>query len=236
MKPWFFFLILTASFALYSCKNSDKQEAEEKEDDIVAADTSSFERVDTVFSNETINFLNNSDFSAFARSKSAQFDWSKFHMVTSWKDDSMLVTPFIPEKGYYEAYGRFLKYSPDSSLFVDLDSYNIDIIKDKQGRWIGTAQGPDTEVSLIDPKKKEKKRLLFAGPGTFIEEASWIDNENIALMGLQEGDSSSKRTAVVWRYHLPTSTYFQYELPNPAAATQLMRQWRKERLKGVIMQ
>lgn len=229
-------IFFISAFFLFACKNADKKEAEAEEGELAEADTSTIEKVDTVFSNETINFLNNSDFSQFAKSKAAQFDWSKFHMVGNWVDDSMMVTAFKPDKSYYEAYGRFLKYSPDSTMFVDIDSYNIDIMKNKDGKWIGTAQGPDTEVSLINPAKKEKKRLLFAGPGTFIEEASWIDKDNIALMGLQEVDGEAKRTAVVWRYHLPTSTYFQYELSNPAAASQLMRQWRKERLKGVVMQ
>lgn len=235
MKRYLGIFLIAIAFAV-ACKNADKKEAEAAEDELAEADTATLEKVDTVFSNETINFLNNSDFSQFAKSKAAQFDWSKFHMVGNWVDDSMMTSKFTPDKGYYEAYGRFLKYSPDSSMFVDIDSYNIDIVKDKQGRWIGTAQGPDTEISLVNPAKKEKKRLLFAGPGTFIEEASWIDNENIALMGLQEVDGGAQRTAVVWRYHLPSSTYFQYELPNPAAASQLMKQWRKERLKGVVMQ
>ena len=235
MKRYLGIFFIATTF-LFACKNNDKKEADAQEGELAEADTSALEKVDTVFSNETINFLNNSDFSQFAKSKAAQFDWSKFHMVQNWVDDSMTTTAFKPESGYYEAYGRFLKYSPDSTMFVDIDSYNIDIVKDKQGRWIGTSQGPDTEISLIIPSKKEKKRLLFAGPGTFIEEASWIDKDNIALMGLQEAEGGSQRTAVVWRYHLPSSTYFQYELPNPAAASQLMKQWRRERLKGVVMQ
>ena len=229
----FLFVSVACSLLFVSCKSDDSKEKSSQPDSTIAESTV-VEKVDTVLSNETISFFNRSGFSDFAKGKSAIFDWRKFHMVNNWKEDSMLTNSFNPEKNYYEAYGRFLKYSPDSSMFVDLDSYNIDITKDQQGRWVGTEEGPDTEVSLVFPGKKEKKRLLFLGPGSSVEEAIWTDNENIALIGFEEAGSEQKK-AVVWRYHIPTSTFFQYELPDPEAASQLMGQWRKERLKGILI-
>lgn len=230
---FFLFISVSVSLLFASCKGDDSKETSSQADSTVSESTTT-EKVDTVLSNETINFFNQLGFSEFAKGRSAKFDWHKFHMVNSWKEDSMLTSAFNPAKGYYEAYGRFLKYSPDSSMFVDLDSYNIDITKDKQGRWIGIEEGPDTEVSLVTPGKKQKIRLIFLGPGSSVEEALWTDNENVALIGFEEAGSEHKK-AVIWRYHLPTSTYFQYELPDPEAASQLMGQWRKERLKGVIL-
>src|SRR5262249_42765844 len=139
-------------------------------------------------------------------------------------------------------YGRFLKYSPDSNLFIDMDSYNVDIKKDKKGKWVGTEVGPDTEVSLVDPKTGKKTRLMFMGPGNSVEDGLWLDNNNLVLMGVQDADSTQQgstgkttgKTAAVWRYNVPTKTFYLYELHNDTTAKQIMGYWRKERLKDVM--
>src|SRR5687767_12760493 len=82
----------------------------------------STERLDTVFSQPDISFLNQLRVSKYANSQNVPIDWSEFRMVTSSHDDSLLVSPFQPDSAYYQQYGRFLRYSPDSSMFIDLDS------------------------------------------------------------------------------------------------------------------
>jgi hypothetical protein len=137
-----------------------------------------------------------------------------------------------------------LKYSPDSSRFLDLDSYNIAISKDKDGQLSGNESGPDTEISMINIKDNKRIRLLFAGPGSSVEDGSWIDKDNVVLMGFQESDTGGSnprasstpggsRVPVIWGYNLPTSTYYIYEMPDPKIAGQLMGEWKKQRLKGI---
>lgn len=220
-----------------SCKDTDKPARDQVSPDVQTANEDSVanENIDTVLSDETIALFNQSGFSTFAKSKSPGFDWSRFRMMNSWKEDSLYITPFAPASNYYEDYKPYLKYSPDGSMFIDLDSYNLTLEKDKNGRRVAIESGPDTEVSLVNVKDKKKTRLVFLGPGSSIEEGSWIDNENLILFGFQETGEAGNKLPVIWRFHLPTTTYYIYEMPDPAIAKQLMGQWRKERLKGLTI-
>ncbi len=227
-------LLLITIIIASSCQSGDDKKAG-VEETTLHTDSSEVEKIDTVLSGETISFFNESGFSEFAKTKSPGFDWSKFRMTNTWKDTPMVVN-FNPPPLYYDLYKPLLKYSPDSTMFIDLDSYNIKIERNK-GKLTGIEVGPDTEVSLIDTKDKKKTRLVFLGPGSSVEDGSWIDNENLVLMGFQEtGDQSANEgnpLPVIWRYHLPTTTFYMYEMPDTQIAKQLMGEWRKQRLKGI---
>jgi hypothetical protein len=224
-----FYPIIAVGVVLASCTDNDKKTEENTTADSVVTENI----IDTAFATETIDTFNTTGFSTYAKQRSKQFDWSRFRMTSTWTDDSLFTVAWKPDKKYYEAYGRFLKYAPDSSYFIDLDSYNIDIRKDKTGKWIGREIGPDTEVSLINPKTGQKTRLMFMGPGNSIEDGLWLDKDNLALMGVQQ--YNSVKTAAVWRFNVPTKTFYLYELHDGAAAREIMGYWKKERLKGVVV-
>jgi len=230
-----FYLFAVITIVAIACGgNEDKKVAPPPDETAEAEDTTSEELLDTVLSAENIDTFSTMAFTSYAKKQSSSFDWSRFRMEHNWVDDSLVTTNFKPDNKFYEAYGRFLKYSPDSTMFVDLDSYNVDIRKDKNGKWQGTEQGPDTEVSLVNLTTGKKTRLLFLGPGNSIEDALWLDKESVAIMGIEDYDSLGK-VAAVWKYHIPTSTFSLYELKDSVAARRLMGYWRRERLKGVTM-
>lgn len=230
---YLFYLATIIVIGIVACKSGDKKEPAPQET-ATAEDSLAEEVVDSGFSTETIDTFSTTAFSSYAKKRVASFDWSRFRVESIWTEDRMLTNNYTPTKQFYDAYGRFIKYSPDSTLFVDLDSYNVELVKDKQGRITGTEVGPDVEVSLVNLKSKTKTRLLFLGPGNSIEDAYWLDKDNLALMGIEQDDSLGK-IAAVWKFHLPTSTFTLYELKDSVAARQLMGYWRKERLKGVVM-
>lgn len=231
------YLIYPSVFAfvvLASCTGNDKKSEEATEEEETEANI-----IDTAFAAETIATFNTSGFSTYAKQHAQAFDWSKFRMTSTWTDSSMITAAFEPDKGYYEAYGSLLKYSPDSSRFIDLDSYNIDIKKEKNGKLVGEEIGPDTEVSLVDAKSHKKTRLLFLGPGNSIEDGLWLNNDDLVLMGVQDGSDTaaapgSSKTAAVWRFNVPTNTFYLYELHDAVTAKQIMGYWRKERLKAIM--
>lgn len=198
-------------------------------------DTVTTEAFDTALSNENINSFSTLAFSNYAKQRATSFDWSRFRMEHSYSDSGLLVTDFKPDEKYYDAYGPLLKYSPDSSMFIDMDSYHVSMRKNANGKWQGTAMEPETEVSLINVKTGKKTRILYGGPGLSVEEALWLDKENLAVMGIEEQDSVG-RVAAIWKFNIPTNTYFIYELRDSAVARQLMGYWRKERLKGILIQ
>lgn len=224
-------VIIFGIISLSACKDNATEEPQASP--VMAEDST--ERLDTVFSQKDIAFLNQLRFSQYAGSQGSSVNWSKFKMVTSSQEDSLLVSAFQPGKFYYQEYGRVLKYSPDSSMFIDLDSYNVEIHKDKRGRVALIEKGPDTEVSLVNLQDKKKTRLVFLGPGNAVEEAGWIDNNNILLIGYREMDTTKLKAAVIWRYHIPTKTFHVYESSDTSIAG-LLSNWRKERFRQLMLQ
>lgn len=230
-------IIYTSVLAIFlatACNDSTDKKAAEPEE-TAEPDSVVVTGPDTTLTAETIQRFQTAGFTDYAKARIPSFDWSKFKYKLSWQEDSLMNNPFTPAKTYFTNYGAFLKYSPDSSRFIDLDSYNIDIRKDNQGRYIGTAGGPDTEVSLIDPKAKKRTRLLFMGPGGSVEDAFWTDNSNLVIIGTQENEENAGRKVTVWKINLQDTTFDLYELDDINAAQQLAGQWRKERLKGVVL-
>jgi hypothetical protein len=223
------FLIISA----FACNDNADQKAEP--DDTADADSVVVNGPDSTLTEETIQRFQTAGFTDYAKSKIPSFDWSKFKYKSSYEQDSLLTTDFKPSKTYYASYGAFLKYSPDSTRFIDLDSYNIDIRKDSKGKLIGTAGGPDTEVALIDPRSGKSKRLLFMGPGGSVEDAFWTSNHELVIVGTQENEENGGRKVTVWKINLDDKMYDLYELDDAGAAAKLAGQWRKERLKGVVL-
>ncbi|MBO9633684.1 MAG: hypothetical protein J7578_11260 [Chitinophagaceae bacterium] len=225
--------LATLIIAVSACNdNADKKantEAEPESDSVVVNGP------DSTLTEETIQRFQTAGFTDYAKSKIPNFDWSKFKYKSSYEQDSLLTSNFKPAKNYYASYGPFLKYSPDSSRFIDLDSYNIDIRKDRNGKLIGTAGDPDTEVSLVDPKSGKSKRLLFMGPGGSVEDAFWTNNNELVIIGTQENEENGGKKVTVWKIDLQDNMYDLYELDDQSAAAKLAGQWRKERLKGVVL-
>ncbi|NML20044.1 hypothetical protein HHL16_04120 [Pseudoflavitalea sp. G-6-1-2] len=230
MKYTIYTGLLALLFA--ACNNSSDKKAEDND-----TDTDSIVVVgpDTTLTSETIQKFHTAGFTDYVKTRIPSFDWSKFKYKSSYEEDSTLTSEFSPPKSYYANYGSFLKYSPDSTRFIDLDSYNIDIVKDGRGRFIGTAGGPDTEVSLINPKTGKKERLLFMGPGGTVEDAFWLSNNELAIVGTQENEEDAGKKVTVWKINLTDKMYDLYELDDLDAAQKLAGTWRKERLKGVTL-
>ena len=193
------------------------------------------EQVDTVLSGNAVRYFEDNGFSSFAKSRNPKFSWNSFHLVNVWKEDTLLTTPFNANEKYFRSYGQFIKYSSDSTMFIDLDSYNIDLTRMPDGSYVGEELGPDTEVSLIDLQDKLKKRLIFLGPGGDIEDGGWLDSQTIVLAGMQAGADGETNVPVVFKYHIPTRTFFLYELQDTTNAASIMKDWRQQRLKNVTI-
>ena len=218
--------LLVVALLFSNCQSDSKEE----EETAPVATEESTERLDTVFSAADIGRLNQLRFSQFSQGQNP-VDWSKFRMVTS-THDSLLVTAFQPDSSYYRLYGRMLKFSPDSTMFVDLDSYNIEFQKNSSGKQVPVGKGPDTEVSLVSLPEKKKTRLVFLGPGNGVEDGGWIDNQTVMLVGYHETDTTKLKKAVIWRYHVPTKTFHIYESADTSIPAQLLR-WRKARFASL---
>jgi len=83
-------------------------------------------------------------------------------------------------------YRSFFIYSPDSSFFIDMDSYSLALETDSAGNLKSLGFDVDMEVALIDRNKKLRHRVFFCGPACTFEEAVWIDNDTFSIFGFEE--------------------------------------------------
>lgn len=192
-------LLAIAVSYFVSCNSSSDKEAPQQNIDTttVVAD----ETVDTVLAAETFRF--------FTRPNVKQSSVA-YRMVETRKEDSLLTSKFEPKPDYYKKYSEFIRFSPDSTRFIDFGSYHVDVTINKNGEKKYEELGPDSEVSLIDPSASVKKRLLFLGPAGVVDDAAWVDNETIVIAGRQEGTGIDSLQPVIWKFHIPTNTFYQY--------------------------
>lgn len=228
----YLFIILIALVAMSACNSSGDKQAAEYE---LSEDSLLISASENTLPDENLGIINETGFSKYARISVPDLKWDKFTNTKFWEVDSIDKTVFDPEDNYFSSYGPFLKYSPDSSKFIDLDSYNISITKNKKGQFEGSSQEPDTEISIVDIKKKEKTRLLFLGPGNSVEDAAWIDNNNLVLIGYVENENASGTNAAVWQFDLVSKRVNLYELSDSAVINKLRNYSEIERLKNVKM-
>jgi hypothetical protein len=108
------------------------------------------------------------------------------------------------EKDQLQPYKDMLVYSPDSTLAVDLFSYNY-IITQRNGKSSMEEAGPDTEIGLVDVKNNTRKRIFFSGPATMVYDAKWINNKELMLAG-SEAVENNQLKPMVWRINLADSS------------------------------
>ncbi len=85
-------------------------------------------------------------------------------------------------KQQVEAFYPCLIFNTDSSLAIDLYSYNY-TVKPATGKL--EEVGPDTEVGLINFKANTRRRIYFSGPAAAIVDAAWMQDGKILLAGAE---------------------------------------------------
>ena len=111
-----------------------------------------------------------------------QFGWEKFEKRET---DSLELLPgsvtpmWHPEfENYYQP---LLIFSPDSSRYLDIDSYLWFVI-DKHSPNPEIGYSPDQEVNLVILKDSTVNRIAFRGPSQRVEDAIWLDKHAVALL------------------------------------------------------
>jgi len=99
------------------------------------------------------------------------------------------------------------QYSPDSSKYVDLISYNY--IREKDKLYPGEI---DQQVVLADKTRKLKKQLMFNGAADLAECADWIGPTALLLGVTHKNPSGDTINAEIFMFQLNDSTYTNFRL------------------------
>ena len=138
----------------------------------------------------------------FLKSGDAQFAADSFYETGEVKLSGAPAQPLDEEN--ILKYKKWLIYNKDSSLALDLYSYNF-IINNKEGDPHLESAEPDTEIALVDFKNKTRKRIYFSGPSYTIWEGAWVQNGEAVLAGA-EIKGEGKRVPLFWYIHFAEGT------------------------------
>lgn len=135
----------------------------------------------------------------------------QFRYVDNWVEDSLIISPANLTPDFYKTYKQVLIFSPDSSKVLDLGTYGAVLEKNTSGKSNIIQGEPDSEVSILDRLKRQKRRIFFFGPGTSIEQGFWMDDSTVVLAGKTEENNKAK--PVIWTVKLEKdgNMYTRYE-------------------------
>ena len=121
------------------------------------------------------------------------------------------------------AFTDLYTYSPDSTKYIDLVSYNY--IKDKtNGKNILISGDPDQQVVLVDSKTKMKKQLMYNGPAQLAEFAAWTGNSSFIIGMTSREDGTDGTKAELYFFHLKDSSFTNFLLNHLLTSDSLRQQ------------
>ena len=117
-------------------------------------------------------------------------DWLKCYDISVDKFDfvstnslTLSESVFNPQNTYMRIYFPYCRISPDRHQCIDVSSYHYLFKKDSLGRTISEGMQVDSAVKLFIPPEKKQFRLLFAGSQTRFDDAFWLDNQHLIVVG-----------------------------------------------------
>lgn len=118
-----------------------------------------------------------------------------------------------------DLYRQFLIVSPDSKFLVDLDSYSLVLQKDSDGNLVSFGSEVDTEVYLYNIPEKIISKILFCGAEEKIEEASWLNNDLVYILGFSRKTDSCIPT--IYSYKISEKRMIIIQCLNPIDRSEL---------------
>ncbi len=117
---------------------------------------------------------------AYLKTQDPAFTPEQYELTGKNVLDTSISNPL--NKQQVDAFYPCLIFNTDSSLAIDLYSYNF-TVKSATGKL--EESGPDTEVGLIDFTANTRKRIYFSGPAAAIVDADWLNNSQVVLAGAE---------------------------------------------------
>lgn len=96
-----------------------------------------------------------------------------------------------------ELYKSLFIFSPDHKKYLDLDSYNYLLSRNKQGRIVAETGDPEEEIAVVDIVLQQRVRLAYYTSSDLItEDACWVDTNKVALVMLAPDDQGAFGTSL----------------------------------------
>lgn len=195
--------VCIAVLALNACTSNKKEEKKAAEETII--EDATLQKVE-----DKVSTL--SDWQQYYVQKVPDFSLDNFEPVGTEKVNDMYSGMELNQK-FYDLYGKLLVYSPDSTRFMDIYSYNFIVERRKDGTLSARMGEPDQEAAVVDVKTGKRLRLWFCGPHCLLEKAIWLNNEEVALVGIVDEDGNEVYQPQMWVINIKTGQTTLYSYP-----------------------
>ncbi len=137
-----------------------------------------------------------------------EFKSTAFNLADTFRMRRSPDTSVVAElDSFYAVYKPLLQFSPDGLFFADLYSYQLNL--EKEGDHFVATPEIDQQVELFDIKKNITYSLVSGGTENWIDEAIWLDKDNLILAGILK-DSLANRHPVIFVVDTNTGLIQEY--------------------------
>jgi hypothetical protein len=187
MKTWA--MLVSVAALLVACNNSATETISEVQDTLQEAVVDA--EVDVVQQSfpQLFQYLKNQD---------PAFSADRF--LLSGENKAEPVPPAPIDKAHLKPFQKYFIYNADSSLALDLYSYNY-IMTHRNGTDRLEEAGPDSEAAVIDLKNGTRRRVFFGGPSHTLWDAKWIKPNELLLIGAESHEDSNV-IPTIWQINL----------------------------------
>jgi hypothetical protein len=124
-------------------------------------------------------------------------------------ESAVETVPAAPvDEARLKAFQKYFIYNSDSSLALDLYSYNY-IVTSRNGQSRLEEGGPDSEAAVIDFKDKTRKRIFFGGPAHALWDAKWVGPQELLLIGAESHEGANV-IPIIWHINLQDTSIQVY--------------------------
>jgi hypothetical protein len=134
------------------------------------------------------------DFKLWTKSLS-HFDLLDFKAVDTFHFENNYARDFKTIKEFLDVYEPVIAYSPDSSKFIDIYSYQLNL-KKKENYYEANIV-IDQAILMFDSKAKYWDRIFFGTNSQWIDEVAWLSETQFILVGIIKSDSNKRQPFIL---------------------------------------
>lgn len=98
-------------------------------------------------------------------------------------------------KKFLTTYKPIITYSPDSSKFIDIYSYQLNL--ERKGNHYYANPDIDQTIFLCNPKKRYWNRIYFGTSSQWIDEVLWLSKTKFILVGITKYADNKKMPLIL---------------------------------------
>jgi hypothetical protein len=125
----------------------------------------------------------------------SHFSLSDFKLADTLHFDNNYAQDLKSLKEFLSVYKPIITYSIDSSKFIDIYCYQLNL--EKKGNYYEANPEIDQAILLCDPKAKYWDRIFFGTSSQWIDEVLWLSKTQFILVGITKFENDKRQPLIL---------------------------------------